>query len=53
MPSKGVVSVYRSAKAGFCPHWSAVVGSNHHLASLTTTQLLFNPIYNLGESPFS
>ena len=27
---------------GFCPHWSAVVRSNHHSAFLTTTQLMFN-----------
>ena len=41
---------------GFCPHWSAVVGSNHHSAFLTTTQLMFNSIYcifNMGESQFS
>ena len=41
--------------AGFCPHWSAVVGSNHHSAFLTITQLMFDSIYsifNMGESLF-
>ena len=48
-----VVGLY---PAGFCPHWSVVVGSNHHPASLTTTQLMFNStssIFNMGDSPFS
>ena len=42
--------------AGFCPHWSAVVGSNHRSAFLTTTQLMINSnysIFNMGESLFS
>ena len=25
--------------AGFCPHWSVVVGPNHHSENFTTTQL--------------
>ena len=28
--------------AGFCPYWSAVVGSNHPSVFLTTTQLMLN-----------
>ena len=30
-----------------------LVGSNHHSAFLTTTQLMFDSIYNMGESPFT
>ena len=44
------------ARAEYCPHWLAVVGSNHHSAFSTSTQLTFNSIYSIftmGESPFS
>ena len=37
----------------FCPHWSAVVGSNYHSAFLTTTQLMLNSIHSILENPFS
>ena len=42
-----VFSFVNYTKPGFCLHWSAVVGSNHHLAFLTTTQQMFNSIYSM------
>ena len=30
--------------AGFCPHWSEVVGPNHHSAIFTTTQTVLPPL---------
>ena len=47
-------ALWRSA--GFYPHWSSGVGSNHHLAFWTSTQLMFNSFYSIfdiGESLFS
>ena len=32
------------ANTSVCPYWSAVVGPNHHSASLTTTQLFQPPL---------
>ena len=32
---------YRYYNPRFCPHWSEVVGLNHHSAFLTTTQATF------------
>ena len=52
----GGVCCMGGARTGFCLHWSAVVGSYHHSAFLTTTQLMFSSIcsiFNMGESPFS
>ena len=31
----------QSILSGFCPHWSGVVGSNHHSAILATAQAYF------------
>ena len=31
---------------GFCPHWSEVVGSNHHLALFIITQTSFTITHN-------
>ena len=35
------VVVLQSERAGFCPHWSEVVGPNHHSTFLTTTLATF------------
>ena len=47
---------HQGTRGGFYPHWSSGVGSNHHLAFWTSTQLMFNSFYsifNIGESLFS
>ena len=39
-----VITDFWKGFSGFCPHWSGVIGSNHHSAIFTTTQAYLPPL---------